>query len=68
VGVTVQRVPRHLVVLDWHWLHEVGELREDETLAERVRRAAPRIGVSETALFSALLSAGIRNPREDAAA
>lgn len=57
-------VPRELVLVDWEWLHETGELSEADPLAQRVRAAAPRMGMSDDALERALQRAGIRKPVE----
>lgn len=51
-----------VVLEDWHWLHETGQLSEDQTLAERTRIAAPRIGMTVAALAKALERAGITRP------
>lgn len=55
-------VRRELVLVDWYWLHETGQLDEDTPLAVRIREAAPRIGMTADALEQALRRAGIRNP------
>lgn len=55
---------RDLVLTDWRWLHETGQLSETEPLAARVRVAAPRMGMTVDALAKALERAGVRNPVE----
>lgn len=60
----MERVPAELVLADWRWLHETGQLDEDDTLANRIRIAAPRIGMKVDALEQALRRAGIRRPVE----
>lgn len=42
------------VLAEWEWLHEAGELRSSDSRAQRIRQAAPRIGLSEEALDAAL--------------
>lgn len=53
---------RALVLIDWNWLHETGQLSESDPLLHRVREAAPRMGMGEEALAKALERAGITNP------
>jgi hypothetical protein len=57
-------VPAELVLLDWHMLHETGQLDPEDSLNHRIGLAAPRIGMSVGALEIALRRAGIRNPVE----
>lgn len=59
-------VPRELVLADWNWLHETGELRATDPLAWRIREAAPRMGMTDEALGKALERAGVRNPVDPA--
>lgn len=55
-------VPGAEAVSEWNWLHSVGELSELDSMAKRIRLAAPRIGMTVGALEKALQRAGIRNP------
>jgi len=57
-----EQLPSHLVLTDWHWLHETGQLDPEDSQAHRVRLAAPRMGMSTAALGKALERAGITNP------
>lgn len=57
-------IPRELVMADWNWLHETGELDPEMPLIQRVKLAAPRIGMSVDALDRALHRAGVRCPVE----
>ena len=63
---TGQAVKRELVLEDWNWLHETGQLDHADSLKHRTELAAPRMGMSVDALAQALRRAGIRNPAEPA--
>lgn len=58
-------VPRELVLEDWRWLHESGELNTGDSFTSRIAQAAPRIGMSVAALEKALARAGITAPKDD---
>lgn len=52
--------PAEVALAEWEWLHEAGELRRSDVLADRIRQAAPRIGMSPEALEAALQRAARR--------
>lgn len=58
-------VSKELVLLDWNWLHEVGYLKSDMPGSERVKLAAPRMGMKPKTLECALKRAGVRWPRPE---
>lgn len=55
-------IPAELVLEDWRWLHESGELNTGDSFTRRIAQAAPRIGMSVAALEKALTRAGITAP------
>lgn len=55
-------VSREVVLEDWNWLHETGQLDPLDSLKHRVELAAPRMGMTVDSLQQALRRAGIRNP------
>jgi hypothetical protein len=61
-GSPREQVTRELVLADWQWLHETGQLDPLDSIKHRVKIAAPRMGMSPDALEQALRRAGIRNP------
>jgi hypothetical protein len=50
-------MPRAVALEEWRFLHEAGELNPRDPQAQRIRQAAPRLGVSYSALERALLRA-----------